>query len=699
MTRLAKNFFDLRYSRHTETALLRYLQGFQAGVANMYSKVCALSHVAVLFLSLASVGSPGLARAQAIPETVAPLLEKPVQPTAVTAYQIQTYMMKHISKPVVPATAQEWSAQAERLRKHLLDDLVFHGWPQEWVNAAPQFEQTAVIETTHGYRLRKFRYQIVPGFYSTAILYEPENLSGRVPAILNLVGHDPLGNAVEYEQKRCINFAKQGILALSLGWPGYGELAQPDNSHDFGGHLDLVGSNSLGYFYLIMRRGLDYLTTLPNADPERLGVTGLSGGGWQTLMLSSLDQRVRVMVEVAGFGSLETNLTRPTDTQEVEEDATDLTKEFDYPFLVAMRAPRPTLLIHNEQDDCCFLAPLVRPYIYDQISPFFKLYNAETALRFYENVDPGTHNYQRDNREHAYAFFAEQFHLPTVTQKTPSDSEIFTSHELAGTLPKDNLTTAGLARLLAVRIHRDPIPSQQQDRDAWAASQREQLKSVLRYLPISLSGSWKLISTKRPGLQAFTYRFDFSNSLSATGIWVAGNHIAPNAPVSIIINDKGFKFSAQNVTDRVNRGEQVLALEPLFFGSTTPDDPDPAYWEMLVASSGERPLGLEVEQLLAVAKSFGATGRKVRLETVGIRSQIVALSAAALEPNLFSEIDSENAMTSLSYLLDTPVQYRAAADLFCLDLYKYFDIDRFAAMASGVKITTGTLAAQPSPAR
>lgn len=650
---------------------------------------CAL----VLFGLVSPLTCGGLLNAQAITDTVAPLLEKPVQPTSVTAYQLQSYMMKHITKPTLPATVEQWTAEGAQFRKHILDDIAYHGWPQEWINSAPKFEQTEVLETIHGYRLRKFRYEIVPGFYSTAILYEPERINGRVPAILNLVGHDPLGNVVEYEQKRCINFAKQGILALSLGWPGFGELGQPDNSHDFGGQLDLVGSNALGFFYLIERRGLDYLASLPQTDPKRIGVTGLSGGGWQTLMISAVDPRVNVMVEVAGFGSAETNLTRPTDTQEVEEDATDLVRGFDYPFLVAMRAPRPTLLIHNEQDDCCFLAPLVKPYVYEQIRPFFKLYNAESALQWHENKDPGTHNYQLDNRQQAYAFFAQYFGLPLVTKEIPSDAEIFTPEQLAGSLSKDNLTTAALARKLASEIHRDAIPTEGSARDTWVKSKRDQLKSVIRYTPVSVTGAWKLVSTKRPGLQALSYRFDFSNSLSATGIWVAGNHAPFDAPMTIVLNDKGFKASAQNVADRVNRGEQVLALEPLFFGSTTPDDPDPAYWEMLVASSGDRPLGIEVGQLVAIAKSFQSSQQKIRLETVGIRGQVVALAAAALEPDLFSDVYSDNAMASLSYLLDTPVQYRSAPDLFCLDLYKYFDIDRLALLASPAKVQTGKLAA------
>jgi len=630
-------------------------------------------------------------KAQATRDAVAPLLEKEVQPKAVTAYQLQRYLMKNIPKPMVPATAEEWSREARKLRKHILQDIVFHGWPQEWIDSAPRFDQTELIETRHGYRVRKYRYQIVPGFTSTAVLYEPEQLHGRVPAVLNLTGHESVANLTEYEQKRCINFAKQGILALSLGWPGLGELGQPENNHDFAGQLDLVGSNSLGFFYLIIRRGLDFLAGLSNTDNTRIGVTGLSGGGWQTVIISSLDERVKVMVEVAGIGSLESNLTRPTDSSDIEEDATDLMMGFDYPFLVAMRAPRPTLLIHNEQDDCCFLAPLVKPYIYEQILPFFKLYHSESALRWYENIDPGTHNYQLDNRQQAYAFFSEHFHLAPVVKEIPSDSEIFTPQQLAGHVPNDNLTTAGLAKKLASKIQRPAVPPVG-EREAWMTSQRENLKSVIRYSPVAVDGAWKLTSTTLPGLESLSYRFDFSNSLSGTGIWVARRAAATAAPWTIVLNDKGYKASAPMVAEWVNRGEQVLAFEPLFFASTSPDETEPAYWEMLVASRGDRAIGLEVGQLIATAEWFRAsTGlTKTRLVTDGLRSQLVALVAAALQPGLFSEIESNHALSSLSYLLDAPVPYRTAPDVFCLDLYKYFDIDILTVLAFPAKITVAS---------
>jgi len=165
------------------------------------------------------------------------------------------------------------------------------------VEAPPKFEDLGIIESGKGYRIRKLRYEIVPGFQSTAILYEPENLSGKIPAILNPNGHElQLGKAAEYKQKRCINFAKRGILALSLEWLYCGELNVPENKHEFAAHLDLVGANGVGLFYLAMRKGLDYLYQHANVDRARLGVAAarldrVDGVARRVAVLALLDRQ------------------------------------------------------------------------------------------------------------------------------------------------------------------------------------------------------------------------------------------------------------------------------------------------------------------------------------------------------------------------------------------------------------------------
>jgi len=622
------------------------------------------------------------------PTPVEAALQAPVQTPAVTAYQIQHYLMKRIPKAKLPSTAAEWREEQRTLRTHILNDIIYHGWPREWVEAPTRFEQVGVIDTGFGYRLRKFRYEIVPGFFSTAILYEPEKLDAPAPGILNVIGHEHMGHAAEYEQKRCINFAKRGMYALSLSWMGFGELAQPENDHDETARLDLAGTSAVGLFYLSMRRGLDYLASLKTVDAKRLGVTGLSGGGWQTTLLSALDERVAVSVEVAGFGSQESNLIRPGDTNEVEESATDLTANEDYPFLVAMRAPRPTLLVHNGEDDCCFRAELVKPYIYEQIKPFFKLMGDESALAWHENRDPGTHNYQLDNREQAYAFFTRNFGLPLTPNEIPSDGEIRAPEELAAGLPAGELTIAGQARKLAGDIVRAEAPSAASERAAWVKSQKEQLASVLHFKKVSVDHAWRMANTKHLGLQTLAYRFDFSNELSASAIWLAATSTSPYAPATIVLNDGGYKASGKTVTERVDRGEQVLALDTVLNGAMMPQEDDPAAWAMMLTADGDRPLGIEVGQLLAAAEWLRSTTgqRHLRMETQGIRSQMVALVAAAIEPDMFNVVVSIDAMDSLSFLMEGPLLFRTAPELFCQDLYKYFDVDRLEAIAAPTKI-------------
>src|SRR5215831_2944079 len=218
------------------------------------------------------------AGAQTSPEQLKAILDERIQPSVVAEFELRHYLLGRVPSLPTPTGAAQWASQADTIRRELLNDVIFHGWPREWVNMPPNFKDLGLIESSAGVRMHKLIYEIVPGFWSSAILYEPMSLGDKNPAILVLNGHGPQGKAIEYKQKLCINYALRGILTLSPEWFGYGELSQPENGHDFAAHLDLVGTSAIGLFYLAMRRGLDYLYNHPNVDRERLGVTGLSGG-------------------------------------------------------------------------------------------------------------------------------------------------------------------------------------------------------------------------------------------------------------------------------------------------------------------------------------------------------------------------------------------------------------------------------------
>src|SRR5690242_10467933 len=93
-------------------------------------------------------------------------LQTPVQASSVTNAQMRQFLMARIPSLPKPRNAQQWRVQEKQLRDHVLK-IAFHGWPPAWINSAPHFEQVGVIETNHGYRIRKLRYEIVPGFFST----------------------------------------------------------------------------------------------------------------------------------------------------------------------------------------------------------------------------------------------------------------------------------------------------------------------------------------------------------------------------------------------------------------------------------------------------------------------------------------------------------------------------------------------------
>jgi hypothetical protein len=254
-------------------------------------------------------------------------------------------------------------------------------------------------------------------------------------------------------------------------------------------------------------------------------------------------------------------------------------------------------------------------------------------------------------------------------------AEVRSPEELTVGLPADNLTILGLARKLARQIQREPAG-------------RHRLAEVVRYKPVRPSRVWTVANTKNRGVESKSYLFHMDNGLSAAGVWLKAISAPGGAPGTIVLNDKGMQEAAAAAADRVNRGEQVLAAE-LVFGSAEWQKSEAWEFEEIVHAVGERAIGLEAAQLLELGHWMqSATGHKqIRLETDGIRTQTIGLIAAALEPGLFSQVVARNGMRSFSYLLEKPVEYSAAPDLFCLDLFRDFDIDRISALAAPAAVT------------
>ena len=154
-----------------------------------------------------------------------------------TLAEVQAFTESRV--PLMPQvkSAGEWNRIAERLRRQTLERVILRGEAARWRDAKTKVEWLDTIEGGPGYRIKKLRFEAVPGLWIPALLYEPENLSSKAPVCLNVNGHDPIGTVAPYNQIRCINQAKRGMLALNVEWFNMGQLR--------GGRFEHYGINQL----------------------------------------------------------------------------------------------------------------------------------------------------------------------------------------------------------------------------------------------------------------------------------------------------------------------------------------------------------------------------------------------------------------------------------------------------------------------
>ncbi|MGH7362090.1 MAG: hypothetical protein ACREJI_10815, partial [Candidatus Methylomirabilales bacterium] len=136
---------------------------------------------------------------------------------------VQAYLEPRIPPMPEAASAAEWERIAARLRADVLEKVVFRGEAARWRDAVPRVEW-AGEPAGAGYRIRKLRFEALPGLWTPALLYVPDKLDGKVPVHLAVNGHDGKGKAADYKQARCINLAKRGMIVLNLEWLGMGQL-------------------------------------------------------------------------------------------------------------------------------------------------------------------------------------------------------------------------------------------------------------------------------------------------------------------------------------------------------------------------------------------------------------------------------------------------------------------------------------------
>ena len=368
-------------------------------------------------------------------------------------------------------TVDDWNARRPEYRRQL----------QEMLGLWPMPERTALKPVIMGrieqgdFTMEKLQFQALPGLYCTANLYLPKNQSQPAPTILYECGHWRLvTNGISYGNKAMYQvdgawFARNGYVCLVLDTVLAGEI---QGIHTGTRDRGMWWWNSRGYTPAGVEawfgiRALDYLSTRPEVDTNRFGITGHSGGGAYSWTVTALDDRIKVAAPLAGMADITSHIGDGVLDSHCDCNFFINTYRWDFPQLAALAAPRPLLIGGTDNDGLFNLENTLR--IYEKVRRIYKLYDATSKLGL--AIAPGPHDEVPELRLAVLRWFnrhlkgIEKTDEPAIvvdTKKffTPEQLRVFT------TLPSDAINT-NIAESFV------PLP-QPQKRSA------EELQAVLR---------------------------------------------------------------------------------------------------------------------------------------------------------------------------------------------------------------------------
>lgn len=283
-----------------------------------------------------------------------------------------------------------WEARRDTIRNGILEGLHWDHMPKVDGHFNPIIHSRREMD---GYVVENIAIESFPGFWVTGNLYLPAKPKAKNPAILNPHGHLANKRLTHYMQKRCAAFARMGAIAFAYDMVGYAESTQVTHKMPIAALLQTWNS----------KRVLDYLLSRPDVDPRYIGMTGGSGGGTQTFVLTAIDDRITVsapVVQISAhfFGGCVCESGMPIHKSENHQ-----TNNVE---LGAMAAPRPLLMVSDGADWTRNTPRIEFPYV----QSVYALYDAEHKA---ENVHLPleSHDYGYSKRAAAYNFFAHHFNL------------------------------------------------------------------------------------------------------------------------------------------------------------------------------------------------------------------------------------------------------------------------------------------------
>jgi hypothetical protein len=304
------------------------------------------------------------------------------------------------------ADLESWKAGRGALRERFLAAL------GEFPRSPCQLEPQVLGTTQHdGYRIERLLLQTLPGVRMTANAYVPEpdtakdtaNAAGKRPAVLCVHGHWRLAKQEPVVQARCIGLAKLGFFVLVVDAFGAGERAIGKALGEYHGEMAGAllfpsGWTLAGVQWYENSRAIDYLRSRPEVDADRIGVTGASGGGNQSMYCGTLDERIAATIPVCSVGNYQAYLGAACCMCEVVPGALRFAEEGD---LLGLAAPR-ALMVINATGDAPQFSVLEAKKSLGRAGAIFQHYGRGDAVR--HTIIESGHDYNRPMREAMYGW-------------------------------------------------------------------------------------------------------------------------------------------------------------------------------------------------------------------------------------------------------------------------------------------------------
>ena len=281
------------------------------------------------------------------------------------------------------------------------------------------------------FRVEHIVYESQPGFYVTSSLFIPAGLrkNSKAPAVIYCSGHADDGYRGQVYQHVILNLVRKGFIVFAFDPVGQGERLEyfdpatgksivggPTTEHSYPGtQAFITGSSQARYMIWDGIRAVDYLLSRKEVDPARIGITGRSGGGTQSAYIAAMDDRIYAAAPECYITTF-TRLLQTMGNQDAEQNLfNEISRGIDQPDLLAVRAPRPALMITTTRDIFSIQGAMEAE---KEVSLIYKAYNRESD--FGRAEDDTSHASTRKNREAMYAFFQKHLNNPGSSKDEPT---------------------------------------------------------------------------------------------------------------------------------------------------------------------------------------------------------------------------------------------------------------------------------------